>query len=155
GGWGVGTGGRPRRWSGSPSGRTGPRPRTRPRRFGRGGRLRGRRPCRAFFSERVLRGRVGRGVFRPRPEAGEAEGVEQVVGGLEAANDAELGLQDPADVFAAEGADAVVGGRPGPDAGRERRLLGGGQWLLPAPARPVRQPRHAGAALPAHPPLDR
>lgn len=65
-------------------------------------------------------------------EHGEAELVQQVVGGLEPADDAELGLQDPPHVLAAEGADAVVGRGPGAEAGLEAILLVVGQGLLAA-----------------------
>jgi hypothetical protein len=41
--------------------------------------------------------------------------VEQVVDGLLAQLDAELGGEDAADVGAVEGADAVLGGRAGLD----------------------------------------
>lgn len=53
-------------------------------------------------------------------EHGEAELVQQVVGGLEPADDAELLVEDPPHVLAAEGADAVVGRGPGAEAGLER-----------------------------------
>lgn len=65
-------------------------------------------------------------------EHGEAELVQQVVGGLEPADDAELLVEDPPHVLAAEGADAVVGRGPGAEAGLELFFLVVGQGLLAA-----------------------
>ena len=65
-------------------------------------------------------------------EHGEAELVQQVVGGLEPADDAELLAEDPPHVLAAEGADAVVGRGPGAEADFELFFLVVGQGLLAA-----------------------
>ena len=52
---------------------------------------------------------------RPRHQRAEPEAMQEVVDGLLAQVDAELGGEDAADVGAVEGADAVLGGRPGLD----------------------------------------
>ena len=71
---------------------------------------------------------------RARAQGLEPEPVQQVLDGLEAANHAELVLQDSAHVLAAQGADPVGLGRPGAESVLELLLLIVSQGLVaPAP----------------------
>lgn len=68
-------------------------------------------------------------LFVPGPgrEAGVADAVKHAVDAADRVLDAELGLQDPHHVPAAQRADAVFGKRPGIEAGLEPLDLLGGE----------------------------
>lgn len=92
---------------------------------------------------------------RPRPEDREAERVQQVVGRLEPADHAELDLQDAADVLAAQGADAVVGRRPGVEARLQLPFLVRRQRALAAAAGAVAEAVEPAFVVAADPGVDR
>ena len=91
---------------------------------------------------------------RPRPQRLQAEAVQQVVDRLQAAEHAKLLLEDAADVFAAERADAVGRGRPRQDAPLEALLLLGSQRPLAAPALFVEQAVGPAGVVAADPGAD-
>ena len=91
---------------------------------------------------------------RPGPQRLEAEAVQQVVDGLEAAGDAELLAEDPPHVLPAERTDAVGGRRPGPQARGEPQPLGGVERRLAAPPRRVGEAGGAGGVVAGDPGAD-
>jgi len=80
-------------------------------------------------------------MFRPGLQHRKTEGVQQVVGRLEAAGDVEFGFENLAEVFAPQRADGVGIGGPGANAGLQLFFLFGRQRLLAAPARPIFEAR--------------
>jgi hypothetical protein len=106
------------------------------------------------FFQALLGLRVGLGVARPGPQRLEPEAVQQVVGRLERAADAELLLEDAADVLAAQGADPVVGGRAGPQPASEPALLVGGERGLRPAAGPVGEGGAPGGVVAGDPGAD-
>ena len=91
---------------------------------------------------------------RAGPQRLEAQLVQQVVDGLEAAGDAELLAEDAPHVLAAERADAVGGRRAGPQPGRQAGLLVGVERRLAAAPRRVGEPGGAGGVVAADPGAD-
>ena len=91
---------------------------------------------------------------RAGPQRLEAEAVQQVVDGLEAAGDAELLAEDAPHVLPAEGADAVGGRRAGPQALGESEPLGGVERRLAAAPRRVGQAGGPGGVVAGDPGAD-
>jgi hypothetical protein len=94
-------------------------------------------------------------VPRPRAERLEPEPVQQVVDGLQAAGDAELGPEDAADVLAPQGTHPVGTGRAGPQAVPQPLLLFRRQRAIPPAAEEVGQGVRAAGVVPADPDPDR
>jgi hypothetical protein len=84
----------------------------------------------------------------------EPESVQKVVDGLQAADDAELLLQDAADVPAPQDAHPVRFGRAGPHPFPESVLLVGGERGLPPTPGEVGQGVRAAGVVPADPGAD-
>ena len=80
--------------------------------------------------------------------------MEQVIDGLLAEHDAELGGEDASDVGVVEGADAVPRGRPGLDPRPQAVVLGGVEPGLAAPPGAVGQGVGAAVVVAAGPLLD-
>ena len=80
--------------------------------------------------------------------------MEQVVDGLLAERDAELGGQHASDVGVVEGTDAVLGSRPGLDPPAQAVVLGGVEPGLTAAARAIGQGVGAAVVVAAGPLLD-
>jgi hypothetical protein len=74
-------------------------------------------------------------VRRPGAQGLEAEAMQQVVDGLQRADNAELVAEDAADILAAERADAIGLVRAGAETDREPLLLVGGERPLAAAPR--------------------
>src|SRR5262249_39116609 len=144
----------PRRGSACPAGRSGPRPRTRPRRAGRGGPPRPRRRFGGTFFERLLLGGVALGGARPGAQGLEPQAGHQPVDGVQAAQDAELLPEDAPHVPSPEGAAAVGRGRAGAEALSEALLLLGRQRALAAAALEVVQAGQAPGVVARHPGAD-
>ena len=97
---------------------------------------------------------VGLLMLGPGHQAAGIEAMQQVIDRLPAQADAEFLLQDAAQVLAAEGADAILGGGPGLEAVSEPRHIRRGQAGRASGVGPLLEGRQAPLVVAADPGLN-
>ena len=97
---------------------------------------------------------VGLLMLGPGHQAAGIEAMQQVIDRLPAQADAEFLLQDAAQVLAAEGADAILGGGPGLEAVSEPRHIRRGQAGWASGVGPLLEGRQAPLVVAADPGLN-